>query len=570
MRTHWSGSRRRFVTGAGAFAVAVGGAVIAGCGGKKQEQTAAQAGGQPGAGAGPAEPPVAGGTLRYSTGNAPRTLNPFNEVSANTAWIIMPCYNGLLKPDPLNRGETLIPDLATKWEQVDPTTVSFTLPQGAVFHEDGNLGRGLRAQDVVASLTRVITPGSRRATPRTGLITAVERIEAPDESRVTFKLKRPSASLLRLLAVGWFVVAPEEVVGNESHLDTHIVGTGPFMLKQYDPRRGATLAKNPRYFRPDRPYLDGIEIAIIADTSTRVSSFATGQQDIYLDGLNKSQRQLLAGKSDIEFDAPQDPTAGPDYHLCVRTPPYTDVRVRQAINAAINREETYVVNLPTCPMLFKSPMGLSKWALSQDELVRRQGNRIGAEKQKDIQEAKALLEAAGMGSGFKTEILIGESVVLGTALGPDAVGLVVAQQLSAIGVQAEVVKLDYTRFQERIFSFKYEQASYAISFPAPDPTGLGLIFSTNAGRNYSGISDPEIDRLVQQQESLLDEGERMRAVQDLQRKILDTYSALYLTQTQPCEGTVPRRTHVKNWKRDWDAARYDGMRMEEVWLAKGR
>src|SRR6266851_1710827 len=117
-----------------------------------------------------------------------------------------------------------------------------------------------------------------RLNPRKSWYHNLEQVTVTGDYEVTFRLKRPQPSFLALLASGWSAVYPCHVSPRE--MRTHPIGTGPFKFVEFKPNEVVRTARNPDYWKPDRPYLDGIEWHIIPDVSTRNLTFIAGTFDI--------------------------------------------------------------------------------------------------------------------------------------------------------------------------------------------------------------------------------------------------------------------------------------------------
>ena len=113
---------------------------------------------------------------------------------------------------------------------------------------------------------------------------------------VTFHLKRPQPSLLSMLATGWTPIYPCHV--SPAQMRQHPIGTGPFKFVEFKPNQSITVVRNPDYWKPGRPYLDGIEYRIIQDVSTRLLSFMAGNEDVYF-GVTMPQLK------DVKSQVPQ-------------------------------------------------------------------------------------------------------------------------------------------------------------------------------------------------------------------------------------------------------------------------
>jgi peptide/nickel transport system substrate-binding protein len=146
---------------------------------------------------------------------------------------------------------------------------------------------------------------------------------------VVFRLKRPQALLL-MLASGYSPVYPAHVPASE--LRTKCVGTGPFKLRDHKPGEYLEFVKNPDYFVKGRPYLDGIKVVFIKDRSTQIAALQAGQLDLAGGGWNKANadtaKQGAPGLVAIESDS----NVNDNVLVNFKRPPFTDPRVRLAIN----------------------------------------------------------------------------------------------------------------------------------------------------------------------------------------------------------------------------------------------
>jgi len=187
---------------------------------------------------------------------------------------ISPMYNQVVEFNPLKPSE-VIGDLATHWEVQDGGMIY-------VFHLHKNVkwwdGHNLTAEDVAFSIHRMLDPGKPR--PRVGLLRPMTKAaEAVDQHTVKVHLHYPAPSFLPFLAVDYMKVVPKHVVeaGVDISVWENIVGSGPFKVK--GARRGdaVTYEKNLQYFKPGRPYLDGLTIMAISDAGTAAAAIKAGK-----------------------------------------------------------------------------------------------------------------------------------------------------------------------------------------------------------------------------------------------------------------------------------------------------
>src|SRR6266852_1763861 len=170
-----------------------------------------------------------------------------------------PMYDLLVQVDPVH-WDRVIPDLAQRWTVSDDgLTYTFYLREGVKFHD----GAPLTAEDVVASFTHIIFPPAGVISPRRGLFDAVKEVVATDAFTVEFHLTEPRGYLLRGIAAGFNVIMRKKTL-EENNYDLRRMpvypGTGPFWHKSLEPGVVRRLERNPDYWNPALPYLDGIEI----------------------------------------------------------------------------------------------------------------------------------------------------------------------------------------------------------------------------------------------------------------------------------------------------------------------
>ena len=122
--------------------------------------------------------------------------------------------------------------------------------------------------------------------PAQTLVRQSRRGHTNGDDEVTFNLKRPQPSLLSMLATGWTPIYPCHV--SPAQMRQHPIGTGPFKFVGFKPNQSITLTRNTDYWKPGRPYLDGIEYRIIKDVSTRLLSFIAGNEEVYF-GVTMTQ-----------------------------------------------------------------------------------------------------------------------------------------------------------------------------------------------------------------------------------------------------------------------------------------
>src|SRR4249920_3017083 len=356
----------------------------------------------------------------------------------SSVWPTMPCFNNLVLFDPLKTIEspdTIIGELAEKWSWQDGyRNLVFFLRKGVKWHD----GQPLTSRDVKFTFDVVReapdVQAKLRLNPRKDWYANVEAIEAPDPSTVVFRLKRPQPSILMMLASGQSPVYPAHVPLAEQR--TRCVGTGPFKLKEW--RRGELVeyVKNPDYFVKGRPYLDGLKYFIIGERGTRTAAIQAGRLDVSGPGETTKNiaDQLKAAVPSMVITRVGSLTS-PNLLVNHSRPPFNDVRVRRAVDLAIDREGYIKGVLQGAAVqgaaLVPKPFG--SWGLSEADLVQILGKPEGRKAA-----AKKLLAEAGYGPANPLRF---ETQTRAIATYVDLASYVV-NELKQVGVEITVKSLD--------------------------------------------------------------------------------------------------------------------------------
>src|SRR5919109_2347199 len=289
--------------------------------------------------------PKRGGILR-ARGWDPPHFDPHLTRAFMTHTVLSFVYNKLLRHKvgaDVQPGTYIVePDLVERWEAPDDTTYIFYLRQGVHWHNKPPVnGRELVAEDVKFTFDRFLTV---EGNPARELLESLQRVEVVDRYTVKFILKEPFVWLLDTLASAlcMWIIAPEvvEKYGDLKKVETAI-GTRPFLLEYYEPNVKTVFKRNPAYFRPGLPHVDGVEWLVVDDESTGLAMYRTGQLDAG-PGLQWDVRQadLESLKQSHPHLRYQDIQSNTKTTIWMRTdkPPFTDVRVRRAISHAVDRQ----------------------------------------------------------------------------------------------------------------------------------------------------------------------------------------------------------------------------------------
>src|SRR5262249_15393318 len=232
--------------------------------------------------------------------------------------------------------ESIVPDLATNWSwSEDGTELTFRLRQGVRWHD----GKPFTAADVKCSfeLRLGTAPEKLRLNFQKSGLYNLAAVTTNSDFEVTFHLKRPQPAFPMLLAGGFSGITPCHLPAAE--LRTHPIGTGPFKFVEFKPNESIKVARNPDYWKPDRPYLDAIEYTIIKDPSTAVLAFIAGKFDSTF-GYGLSVPLFKDVQSQVPQAICEMTTTGVNRHLLVnyQKPPFDNSDLRRAMSLSLDRQ----------------------------------------------------------------------------------------------------------------------------------------------------------------------------------------------------------------------------------------
>src|SRR5438552_543763 len=212
-----------------------------------------------------------GGVLKMQLMDTPPSASIHEEGTVSAVVPFMGLFNNLVMFDQnvaRNSLESIVPDLATSWAWSDDgKRLAFKLRQGVKWHD----GSPFTAKDVACTFDFLTDPEKLRRSPRAAWWWNLEKVAVEGDFDVTIHLKRRQPAFLALLASGYTPVYPCHIP--TADMRRKPVGTGPFKFVEFKMNEGIKLVRNPDYWKPGRPYLDGIEFTIIPDRSTRMLSF---------------------------------------------------------------------------------------------------------------------------------------------------------------------------------------------------------------------------------------------------------------------------------------------------------
>ncbi len=375
---------------------------------------------------------ASGGTITWAKPDEAQSLDPHTDFNGNTWKFFFPVYDTLVTV-----GETvdIQPGIAESWEQVSPTTYIFQLRRNAAFSN----GRSVTASDVVGSLDRVLDPATGSWWAH--MLGPVSEIVAEDDYTVRFELEEPHTQLLAALAhISAAIMPMEEYNAGTFDPATELMGSGPFMVTEHLQDQSWTYRANPHYWDEGLPVADELKILIILDEAARIAALRDGRADIGT-FVNPDLPVLLQGDENITV-ATQETASyyNLDVNAMSADSPFTDIRIRQAMNLALDREEISRVALGgmgavdyPLPRTFPSSHACT-------DVPSYTGSR-----ESRLESARALMREAGA-EGVEIELLTTSDLASIVSIAQ-----VVKQQLADIDMIANISQLGYAEWIDAVW-----------------------------------------------------------------------------------------------------------------------
>jgi peptide/nickel transport system substrate-binding protein len=506
-----------------------------------------------------ADQPAAGGELTFIVSAEPPSFDAHRETTFAMLHWTAPHYSLLVRLDP-EKLPTVAPDVAESWTvSQDGLTYTFKLRKDVKFH-DGAL---LTSKDVKATYDKIIFPPPGVASVRQAAYAVVDRVEAPDESTVVFRLKRPSASMLANLASPWNFIYKAEILERDPRwYEKNIMGTGPYKFVEYVPGSHWVGKKNEDYFVKGRPYLDGFRAIFVRDPSAQVAAVRGGRAQIEFRGFPPSARDDLVRAMGNQITVQESPWVCVLY-IAVNNEkkPFDDPRVRRALTLAIDR---WGGSRALSQITFVKEIGAamrpgSPFAMPEAELVKLAG--YGRDVNAARAEARRLLREAGVPEGFQF-VLKNRDVKEPY----EAVGVFLIDQWKQIGLNVTQVTLETGPYTVDLRGGNYDTAlDFNCDFmDEPDLQLIKFVSADKSPINYARYQDATLDDLYERQSRETDPEQRKRLIWQFEKRALDEMA--YQLPTIWWHRIIPHAATVRGWK--ITPSHYLNQDLRDVWLAK--
>jgi peptide/nickel transport system substrate-binding protein len=502
-----------------------------------------------------------GGILTMPVIDSPPSPSIQEEATVTVVASFMSLYNNLIIYDQherQNSDATLRPELATKWAwSADNKDLTFTLRQGVKWHD----GKPFTSADVKCTFDMVsgLAPGKIRKSPRKEWFANLSEITTNGDHEVTFHMKRPQPSFVAMMASGYSPIYPCHVPS--AQMRTKPIGTGPFRFVEYRMNEIIRLERNPDYWKPGLPYLDGIEIRIVTNRATRNLGFTAAKFDITFptDITTQLVRQF---KTEAPTAQCRMRIIGNSNLIINReVPPFDNPDIRRALALTLDHKafnDLMTDGLPgTGGVLLPPPDGI--WGVPPDMLATFPG--YGPDVAKNREDARALMRKHGYGPDNRLTVKIFTRDIP-TFRDP---ALILADHLKEIYVDAAMDVADTTLYYNRIYKKDFSIGMNATGASLDDPDqSYYEFFICGSLRNYSNYCNKDVEAMVDAQSQEIDPLKRKKIVWDLERKAAENVARpiTYHSHQAGCW-----QDYVKNYDMMVNSI-YNGWRFEDVWLDK--
>ncbi|MGG4445511.1 glutathione ABC transporter substrate-binding protein [Brevibacillus sp. HB1.2] len=452
--------------------------VLAGCGGGQTSSGTNSASNSNQASTSPASSSAAaggGGTLIIARLSDANNLDPHFSTQINSMAVTQhKLYEGLVMMD---RNSEYKPLLAKEWKQKDDVTWEFTLRDGVTFHD----GEPFNAEAVKKTIDRILDKDN--PTPKANMFGMIKEVKVIDPLKVDIILHYPFAGLLSVLASAeGGIISPKAMKEFGKELSKKPVGTGPFIFESWTPGQEIVMVKNEKYWG-NQPKLEKVVFKTIPEDATRVAMVETGEAHVAeqlpvteLERVQNSQSMSLGRFESFAVD---------HIGMNVKQKPFDDVRVRQAIAHAIDKEAIIKGVYNNVGKVAISSLGPKVIGYSPNIKT----------PEYDLNKAKQLLTEAGYANGFKATIYLNDNKARIN------VAEVLQSQLKGIGIDLQIQVMEFGAYLELAAKGEAQMfiSGWGNATGDADYNQYNLFHSTSAGvpGNHSFYNNPKVDALIE-------------------------------------------------------------------------
>ncbi|KFL32741.1 ABC transporter substrate-binding protein [Devosia riboflavina] len=467
--------------------------------------------------------PVQAATLRMAWSQDATGLDPHKQTAFPSIRLLELVYEPLVR---LDADLNVIPAIATSWEFApDAKTLTFKLDPNAKFTN----GAQVTPADVKASFERILNEETAAAARSNFL--SIDTIDTPDAETVVFNLKTADVPILVAMATINAAIVPASEI-EAGNVGTEAVGSGPFKLDSWEPNSREVLSANADWAGGDVK-VDGITISVLPDETAILASLRAGQTDFAL--LNDPLvATMVPNEANLQLNrAPV--LAYNVLQLNPSRPPMDNLKVRQAMSCAINRQEIVDAALAGEGKV-TGPLTMPAFAQDPSTLFCYE---------QDLEKAKALMAESGV-SGFTAKVIgaTGEPPVAASE------AQVLQAQLAEIGINLEIEMMELNVYVDTWLAGNFDMA-VAQNGGRPDPFPMYNRYFTKDGNllKVSNFVDDTLDTLMREGQAETDPAKRVEIFHKFENHLVEQAPWLWLStgygytaQLKTVSGFVPSPT----------------------------
>lgn len=447
--------------------------------------------------------PASAETLKMAWSQDATGLDPHKQTAFASIRLLELVYEPLVRTDAeLN----VVPAIAASWEfSEDGKTLTFKLDPNAKFSN----GDKVMPADVKASFERILDEATSAAARSNFL--SIESIDTPDDQTVVFNLSQPDVPLLTAMSSINAAIVPAAAI-EDGTLGTETLGSGPFVLENWEPNSSETLTANENWAGGELA-IDGLDISVLPDETAILASLRTGQVDFALinDPLVAT---LVPSNPGLTLD--REPVLS--YHvlqLNAEEGAMQELKVRQAISCAIDRQDVLDAALLGEGKV-TGPLTMPAFATEPSELFCYT---------QDLDKAKALMEEAGYADGFSAKVM----AATGEPPTAAAEAQVIQSQLAEIGIDLEIEMMELNVYIDRWLKGDFDMA-VALNGGRTDPYTMYNRYWTKDGNlnHVAHYIDDELDTLMNEGRVETDPAKRKEIFAEFSKHITEVSPWVWL------------------------------------------
>lgn len=422
------------------------------------------------------------------------SLDPHKMVYAGTKEVLFNVFEGLVKPD---QNGDLIPAVASEYKVSDDAKVyTFTLRDGITFHD----GSPVTAEDVKYSIERYA-----EIQGESSAFSILESVDIVDEKTVEVHLAEGNSEFLANLTLA---ILPQ---GNEADFDTKPIGTGPFKFVSFTPGQSFVVEAYDGYWNPELPYLDKVTFKIVADADTALTELQAGTLDVYQYLTDDQASTLTNGFNIVQGSI----NYVQGLFLNNAFEPFKDVRVRQAVNYAVDKDmineflfngKSHIIGTNMIP-------AFKKYYNEETENVYT----------RDVEKAKELLAEAGYPDGFDLTITVPNNYAP-----HESTAQIIVENLKEAGINATINLVEFSTWVDEVYNGRNFDATVVAVDGTLSPGSWLAKNPSTSPNNFTNYNNADFDETYAAALASIDDTEKIELYKKCQMILAEDGASVYI------------------------------------------